>query len=64
MSYTIHEAFVSSNDYSSNLADVKCEGFILSPFFYLIYINDLNIAVKYSEVHCFADETLYTLTIV
>ena len=31
--------------------------YILEPLFVLIYINNLNVAIKYSEVHLFADDT-------
>ena len=51
--------FVSINGYKSTLADVKCgvpQGSILGPFLFLIYINDLHIAIKYSKVHHFADD--------
>ena len=52
--------FVSINGLNSNLADVECgvpRGSILEPLFFLIYICDLHLAIKYSEVHHFADDT-------
>ena len=52
--------FVSINDYKSNLADVKCgvpEGSILGPLLFLFYITYLHVAIKYSEVHHFANNT-------
>ena len=52
--------FVSINGYKSNLAYVKCgvpQGFILGPLLFLIYIDDLQATIKYSEVHHFADDT-------
>ena len=52
--------FVSINGYKSNLADVKCgvpQGSILGPLLFLIFINDLHVAIKYSELHHFADDT-------
>ena len=52
--------FISSNGYRLKLADVKCgvpQGSILGPVLCLIYINDLHVAIKYVEVHHFADDT-------
>ena len=33
------------------------QGAILGPLLFLIYINNLYVAIKYSEVHHFADNT-------
>ena len=33
------------------------QGFVLGPLLFLIYINELNIALKYSTVRHFADDT-------
>ena len=52
--------FVSINVYKSNLADVKCgvpQGSMLGPLLFLIYSKDLHVAIKYSEVHHFGDDT-------
>ena len=52
--------FVLINGYKSTLTDVKCgvpQGSTLGPLLLLIYINDLHVAIKYSEVHHFADDT-------
>ena len=46
---------VSINGHVSNKASVK-QGSVLGPLF-LIYINDLNQAIKFCKVHHFAQDT-------
>ena len=52
--------FVSINGHISNQTSVKygvpqCS--VLSPLLFLIYINDLNLAIKFWKVHHFLDDT-------
>ena len=52
--------FVSINGHDSNLASVlhgAPQGSVLGPLLYLIYVNDLNQAIKFCKVHHFADDT-------
>ena len=52
--------YVSINGYESGLADLNCgaaQRSVLEPILFLLYINDLNQAIKFCKVYHFADET-------
>ena len=51
---------MSINGYQSGLAAINCgvpQGSVLWPLLFLLYINDLNQAIKFCKVHHFADDT-------
>ena len=52
--------FVSVNGFDSDMSIIKCglpQESVLAPSLFLIYINGLNLAIKYCKVHPFADDT-------
>ena len=52
--------YVYINGYESGLVALDCgvpQGSVLGPLLYLLYINDLNQAIKFCKVHHFADDT-------
>ena len=52
--------YVSINGFDSGLTSINCgvpQRSVLRPFLFLLYINDLNQAIKFCKVHHFADDT-------
>ena len=53
-----HNQYVSINDFDCGIAVINCgvpQGSSLGPLLFLLYINDLNQAIKFCEVRHFAD---------
>ena len=54
------QQYVSINGCDSGLTKINCgvpQGSVLGPLLLLLYINDLNQAIKLFKVHDFADDT-------
>ena len=52
--------YVSINGFDSGLTSINCgipQGSVLGPLLFLLYVNDLNQAIKFCTVHHFADDT-------
>ena len=52
--------FLSINGFASSTSSIRhgvTQGSVLVPLLFLLYINDLHIAIKHCKVHHFADNT-------
>ena len=57
---TNRKQFVAINGFNSNELLIKIgvpQGSVLGPLLFLVYINDLHLAIKYSTTRLFADDT-------
>ena len=52
--------YISISSFDSGLTSINCgvpQGSVLGPLLFLLYIIDLNQAIKFCKVHHFADDT-------
>ena len=52
--------FVSINGFNSNISTITSrepQGSVSGPLLFLIYVDDLNVAIKHCKVHHFTDDT-------
>ena len=55
-----HNQYVSTNGYESDLAAINCgvpQGSVLRPNLFLLYVNNLNQAIKFCKIHHYAKDT-------
>ena len=55
-----HKHFVSISGFASSTSSIASgvpQGSVLGPLIFLLYINDLHVAIKHCKVHHFADDT-------